>query len=102
MDHNLGLETSLNDVQLRAIIMFAQKEMDGAGPANAPQHAVVPGVENTKAPPNQALLRLYDYLHMLSLHLLIELIYIQVDLGTFTNVVEPYVEWLSDSALFHT
>ncbi|KAF9350006.1 mediator complex subunit [Mortierella sp. NVP85] len=71
-----GLETSLNDVQLRAIIMFAQKEMDGAGPANAPQHAVVPGVE-TKAPPNQALLRLYDYLHMLSLHLLIELIYIQ-------------------------
>ncbi|KAG0245694.1 mediator complex subunit [Mortierella sp. GBA43] len=72
-----GLETSLNEAQMRAIIMFAQKEMDGASLPNVPQHAIVQAAETAKVPANQALLRLYDYLHMLSLHLQIELIYIQ-------------------------
>ncbi|KAF9188419.1 mediator complex subunit, partial [Haplosporangium sp. Z 11] len=73
-----GLETSLNDVQMRAIVMYAQKELEAATvPVNAPAHAIAPVAEKPKAPANQALLRLYDYLHMLSLHLLIELVYIQ-------------------------
>lgn len=63
---------------MRKIIMFAQKEMDGISLANVPHHAVVPAAENMNAPPNQALLRLYDYLHMLSLQLLVELVHTQV------------------------
>ncbi|KAI7823767.1 mediator complex subunit MED14-domain-containing protein [Gamsiella multidivaricata] len=72
-----GLETTLNDAQMRAITMFAQKEMDSSGSANTSQHTILPVVENPSSPASQALLRLYDYLHMLSLHLLIELVYIQ-------------------------
>jgi hypothetical protein len=86
--HHLGLETSLNEAQMRAIIMFAQKEMDGASLSNVPQHAIVPAAETAKAPANQALLRLYDYLHMLSLHLQIELIYIQVHHVMFRDFLQ--------------
>ncbi|KAF9096039.1 mediator complex subunit [Mortierella sp. AD031] len=68
-----GLETSLNEGQMRAIITFAQKELDSVSTANAAHHPGLP-VQTNPLPANQALLRLYDYLHMLSLHLLIELV----------------------------
>ncbi|OAQ23714.1 MED14-domain-containing protein [Linnemannia elongata AG-77] len=69
-----GLETSLTDGQMRAIIMFAQKELESVTTANAPHHPALPASEAVSLPANQALLRLYDYLHNLSLHLLIELV----------------------------
>ncbi|KAF9911460.1 mediator complex subunit [Lobosporangium transversale] len=72
-----GLDTSLSELQMRAIIHAAQKAMDSSSPANATQYTVVPAGPESGAPANQALLRLYDYLHMVSLHLLIELVYIQ-------------------------
>ncbi|KAG0196968.1 mediator complex subunit [Mortierella sp. GBA30] len=69
-----GLQTSLNEGQMRAIVSFAQKELDSSTvPGNA-LHAGALVTENRTTPANQALLRLYDYLHMLSLHLLIELV----------------------------
>ncbi|KAF9345440.1 mediator complex subunit, partial [Mortierella sp. AD094] len=72
-----GFEASLSEHQMRAIINTAQKEMESANPANAPQHAVISTTDSSNAPANRALLRLYDYLHMVSLHLLIELVHIQ-------------------------
>ncbi|KAF9431947.1 mediator complex subunit [Entomortierella beljakovae] len=72
-----GFESSLADHQLRTIINSAQKEMDSAASVNPSQHIAIPATNNSDAPANQALLRLYDYLHMISLHLLIELVYIQ-------------------------
>ncbi|KAF8924865.1 mediator complex subunit [Dissophora ornata] len=72
-----GLGMSLTDMQMRAIISNAQKEIESAHPANVPQHAAVAVTNSAAAPANEALLRLYDYLHMLSLQLLIELVYMQ-------------------------
>ncbi|KAF9902525.1 mediator complex subunit [Linnemannia zychae] len=72
-----GLETSLNEGQMRAIIMIAQKELESVTSANLTHHPALPAPESTPLPANQALLRLYDYLHTLSLHLLIELVYTQ-------------------------
>ncbi|KAF9950506.1 mediator complex subunit, partial [Mortierella alpina] len=74
-----GLETSLNEGQLRAIVGFAQKELDSSILPGNPSLAPVPSAENRAVPANQALLRLYDYLHMLSLHLLIELVFTQAN-----------------------
>lgn len=62
---------------MKGIMMMAQKEMESSSTPGAATPAPMTGAES-KAPANQALLRLYDYLHMLSLHLLIELVYIQV------------------------
>ncbi|KAF9927092.1 mediator complex subunit [Mortierella alpina] len=74
-----GLETSLNEGQLRAIVSFAQKELDSHILQGNPSLAAVSSTENRTVPANQALLRLYDYLHMLSLHLLIELVCTQAN-----------------------
>ncbi|KAF9557662.1 mediator complex subunit [Mortierella alpina] len=74
-----GLETSLNEGQLRAIVAFAQKELDSSVLQGNPPHAAVSSIEHRTVPANQALLRLYDYLHMLSLHLLIELVCTQAN-----------------------
>jgi len=57
--------------------MMAQKELESSSTPGVPAATPMTGAES-KVPANQALLRLYDYLHMLSLHLLIELVYIQV------------------------
>ncbi|KAI1318365.1 mediator complex subunit [Mortierella claussenii] len=72
-----GLETSLSEVQMRAITNAAQKAMESPSAANALQHAAVSTGTHPNAPAHHALLRLYDYLHMVSLHLLIELVHIQ-------------------------
>ncbi|KAG0317244.1 mediator complex subunit [Dissophora globulifera] len=72
-----GLGTSLSEGQMRAITAFAQKEMESSNPANGSQFGTVAAPGSTVAPANQSLLRLYDYLHMLALQLLIELVYIQ-------------------------
>jgi hypothetical protein len=64
---------------MRAIIMFAQKELESVTSAIAPHHPALPALEAVPQPANQALLRLYDYLHNLSLHLLIELVCTQVN-----------------------
>ncbi|GJJ75588.1 mediator of RNA polymerase II transcription subunit 14 [Entomortierella parvispora] len=71
-----GLETTLNEAQMKGIMMMAQKELESSSTSSAPPSLPATGAES-KGPANQALLRLYDYLHMLSLHLLIELVYIQ-------------------------
>lgn len=68
---------------MRAIIMFAQKELESVTTANAPHHPALPATETVSLPANQALLRLYDYLHNLSLHLLIELVCTQVHIVLF-------------------
>ncbi|KAG0050123.1 mediator complex subunit [Gryganskiella cystojenkinii] len=70
-----GLETSLNEVQMKGIIMLAQKELESVPAPNLLTHAAVPVTE--VKPANQALLRLYDYLHMLSMQLIIELVHMQ-------------------------
>ncbi|KAF9095809.1 mediator complex subunit [Mortierella sp. AM989] len=72
-----GFESSLSDHQMRAIINSAQKEMESVNLVTPSQHAGVPTADDSGAPANQALLRLYDYLHMVSLHLVIELVNIQ-------------------------
>ncbi|KAF9920382.1 mediator complex subunit, partial [Linnemannia zychae] len=69
-----GQDTSLSEGQMRAIIMFAQKELESVTSAITSHHLALPAPESTTLPANQALLRLYDYLHMLSLHILIELV----------------------------
>ncbi|KAF9964409.1 mediator complex subunit, partial [Mortierella alpina] len=74
-----GLETSLNEGQLRAIVVSAQKELDASILQGNPSLAAVSSTENRTVPANQALLRLYDYLHMLALHLLIELVCTQAN-----------------------
>lgn len=63
--------------------MFAQKELESVTTANAPHHPALPASEAVSLPANQALLRLYDYLHNLSLHLLIELVCTQVHMIVF-------------------
>ncbi|KAF9581495.1 mediator complex subunit [Lunasporangiospora selenospora] len=76
-----GLETALNEAQARSIMMAAQRELDPTPPTSTVPTSGVPTASPTpdaNAPPaNQALLRLYGYLHMLALHLQVELVYIQ-------------------------
>ncbi|KAF9427883.1 mediator complex subunit [Podila epigama] len=72
-----GLETSLNDMQMRSIIMSAQKELEAGPVSTAPRPGMAPNMAPPKAPANQALLRLYDFLHTMAQHLQIELVYLQ-------------------------
>ncbi|KAI9233711.1 MAG: mediator complex subunit MED14-domain-containing protein [Podila humilis] len=70
-----GLEISLNDLQMRAIMMAVQRELEAG--STPPIH--LEGAPNTtpKVPANQALLRLYDYLHTMAQHLQLELVHTQ-------------------------
>ncbi|KAF9207387.1 mediator complex subunit [Haplosporangium sp. Z 27] len=72
-----GFDASLNEIQMRAIINSAQKAIEATNTPISQQHGASSTTDTLTYPANQALLRLYDYLHMVSLHLLIELVLIQ-------------------------
>lgn len=66
----------MNDLQMRAIMMAVQRELEAG--STPPIHLEGAPNPTPKVPANQALLRLYDYLHTMAQHLQLELVHTQV------------------------
>ncbi|KAG0349716.1 mediator complex subunit [Podila minutissima] len=70
-----GLEISLHEHQMRNIMMAVQRELEAG---STPIHVEgAPSPAAPRVPANQALLRLYDYLHTMAQHLQLELVHTQ-------------------------